>query len=57
MPWQRVWEEAFQNPEMGHQGRILKEAIDKIRAIGAEVVENADFPCAETIIPPNGWDW
>ncbi|KEZ45550.1 hypothetical protein SAPIO_CDS1884 [Scedosporium apiospermum] len=34
-----------------------KGAIDRIRKSGAEVFEDVDFPSAEDIIPPVGWDW
>jgi len=54
MPWTRVWESASQNP---YQYQILLGAIDRIRKSGAEVFEDVDFPSAEDIIPPVGWDW
>jgi len=57
MPWKRVWQRVFEKPENGNQCSILGDAISKIRKAGAEVIENADFPSAETIIPPDGWDW
>lgn len=57
MPWKRVWEAAFHNPNKSNQSRILKDVIDKIRAMGSNVVEQADFPSAGEIIPPDGWDW
>ncbi|KAH7163453.1 amidase [Dactylonectria estremocensis] len=57
MPWKRVWGTVFENAKKAHQSRVLKDVISKIRAAGSEVVENAGFPSAETIIPPDGWDW
>ncbi|KAH7171369.1 amidase [Dactylonectria macrodidyma] len=57
MPWKRVWGTVFENAKKTNQSRVLKDVISKIRAAGSEVVEGADFPSAETIIPPDGWDW
>src|SRR5436305_10623735 len=57
LPWKRVWEYASKNE--GHKSTYdtLKAVIDRIRQAGAEIIDETDFPSAEEIIPPYGWDW
>ncbi len=59
MPWKRVWEAAAEKSKgkKASQFEVLMEAVEKIREAGALVLEDVDFPSAETIIPPDGWDW
>ena len=35
----------------------LKMVIDGIREAGAEIIDGTDFPSAEEITAPGGWDW
>jgi amidase len=56
LPWKRVWESASKNVQRKSEYTCLKETIEKIEKAGAKVVE-IDFPSAEEIISPNGWDW
>jgi amidase len=56
MPWKRVWESASKNAQRKYEYTCLKEAIQKIEKAGAQVMQ-VDFPSAEEIISPDGWDW
>lgn len=56
IPWKRVWESASINPEMRQQYESLMKLMDKIKQAGAQVVQ-VDFPSAEEVISPEGWDW
>lgn len=55
MPWKRVWETACQKAG-GVEYNSLMELIRKIEGAGAQVFK-VDFPSADEIIPPGGWDW
>ncbi|PGH34614.1 hypothetical protein GX50_02598 [[Emmonsia] crescens] len=55
LPWKRVWELA--NEKERDQYNALMVIITRIRDAGAEVFQWTDFPSAEEIIPPSGWDW
>lgn len=48
---------ASKNESLKAQHSRLREVIQRIKDAGAEVIENADFPSAEEIISPKGWDW
>lgn len=56
MPWKRVWESASKNVQRKYEYACLKETMRKIETAGAQVVD-VDFPSAEEIISPDGWDW
>jgi amidase len=56
MPWKRVWESASKSVQREYEYTCLKEAIQKIEKAGAQVMP-VDFPSAEEIISPDGWDW
>jgi amidase len=56
LPWKRVWEVASKSAESGLEYKSLMELVEKIEKAGAQVVK-VDFPSAEEIIPPDGWDW
>jgi amidase len=56
LPWKRVWEVASKSAESALEYNSLMDLIGKIEKAGAQVVK-VDFPSAEEIIPPNGWDW
>ena len=51
-----MWEVASKRAEKALKYNSLMELIDKIEKAGAQVVK-IDFPTAEEIIPPDGWDW
>ncbi|TQB74949.1 hypothetical protein MPDQ_003982 [Monascus purpureus] len=57
LPWKGVWEMASKNKSLKAQYSRLGEVIQRIKDAGAEVIENTDFPSAEEIISPKGWDW
>jgi amidase len=56
IPWKRVWETAGKNATKGLEYDSLMELIKEIEKAGALVVD-VDFPSAEEIISPSGWDW
>jgi len=56
IPWKRVWERASQNAAKRLEYNSLMELIEKIEKAGALVVK-VNFPSAEEIISPGGWDW
>jgi amidase len=56
VPWKRVWETASKNATKRLEYDSLMELIKKIEKAGALVVK-VDFPSAEEIISPGGWDW
>lgn len=56
MPAKRVWESAKANVEQKAEYEALVELLSNIEKAGAMLYE-VDFPSAEEIIPPNGWDW
>ncbi|KAI1358530.1 amidase signature domain-containing protein [Xylaria arbuscula] len=55
-PWTRVWEAAGNNQQYKSQYLALGNLIREIEDAGARVLD-ADFPSAEEIISPDGWDW
>lgn len=55
MPWKKVWESAAA-PEKSLEYRALMDAVDRIKAAGALVLD-VDFPSADEIMSPDGWDW
>ncbi|KAK2776734.1 hypothetical protein FQN52_003302 [Onygenales sp. PD_12] len=57
LPWKRVWEIAKVQETKRGKYNALMGVIQRVREAGAEVIEWTDFPSAEEIIPPNGWDW
>lgn len=57
LPLNRVWEAASAKNEYKLEYNILTTIIDRIREAGAEVFDGTDFPSAEEVISPNGWDW
>ncbi|QSS57739.1 amidase [Histoplasma capsulatum var. duboisii H88] len=57
LPWKGVWEKASQNEAARKHYQIFEQVIERIRGAGANVIEYTDFPSAEEIIPPGGWDW
>ncbi|EDN10015.1 predicted protein [Histoplasma mississippiense (nom. inval.)] len=57
LPWRGVWEKASQNEAARKHYQIFEQVIERIREAGANVIEYTDFPSAEEIIPPGGWDW
>ncbi|SPO05150.1 related to amidase family protein [Cephalotrichum gorgonifer] len=56
IPWKKIWEAAAA-PRKGHEYRLLMEAVDRIKAAGAIIVSEVDFPSADEIMSPSGWDW
>jgi amidase len=56
LPWTRVWEAASKNANRKVDYTVLRETIKQLEKAGAQVIE-VDFPSAEEIISPDGWDW
>lgn len=56
LPWRRVWEAASNSTDHKSEYLALKTLIKQIERAGARVVD-VEFPSAEEIIPPDGWDW
>lgn len=56
LPWRRVWEAASNSTDHQSEYLALTTLIKKIERAGARVVD-VDFPSAEEIISPEGWDW
>lgn len=56
LPWRRVWETASKNAKQKSSYMALQELTKQIEKAGAQVID-VDFPSAEVIIPPDGWDW
>jgi amidase len=56
LPWKRVWEVARKCAEKRLEYTSLMRLIEQIKKAGAQIVK-VDFPSAEEIIPPGGWDW
>lgn len=57
LPVKRIWDAASQKPDSQREYHALMETINKIKDAGAEVIMGADFPSADEIISPDGWDW
>lgn len=56
LPSRRVWEAASKSTKNKSEYIALKKLTKQIERAGAQVLD-VDFPSAEEIIPPNGWDW
>lgn len=56
IPWKRVWEAASQDPVTREQYDALMDLVRRVESAGAQIVQ-VDFPSAEEIISPSGWDW
>jgi amidase len=56
LPCRRVWETSSKNAIHKSEYVALKELTKQIEKAGAQIID-IDIPCAETIIPPEGWDW
>ncbi|KAK5630596.1 hypothetical protein RRF57_006311 [Xylaria bambusicola] len=56
LPSKRVWGKASNSPGHKREYLALMKLIRQIEEAGAEVFD-VDFPSAEEIISPNGWDW
>ncbi|KAI0809936.1 amidase signature domain-containing protein [Xylaria sp. FL0064] len=56
LPWKRVWQTASNSVEHKSEYLALRRLICKIKEAGAQVFD-LDFPSAEEIISPDGWDW
>jgi amidase len=56
MPSRRVWETASKSAKHKSEYTALKELTKQIEEAGAQII-NVDFPSAEEIISPKGWDW
>ena len=56
LPSRRVWETASKSAKHKSEYTALKELMKQIERAGAQVLD-VDFPSAEEIISPKGWDW
>jgi amidase len=56
LPCRRVWEASSKNARHKSEYVALKELTKQIEKAGAQIID-VDIPSAETIIPPEGWDW
>lgn len=56
LPSKRVWESASKNAKHKSEYMGLKKLLEQIERAGAQVLD-VDFPSAEEIISPSGWDW
>ncbi|KAI1279498.1 amidase signature domain-containing protein [Xylaria sp. FL0933] len=56
LPWKRVWEAASNSVEHKSEYLALQNLISQIKEAGAQVFD-VDFPSAEEIISPDGWNW
>lgn len=56
LPLKRVWESASKSAKHKSEYIALKKITKQIERAGAQVLD-VDFPSAEEIISPNGWDW
>lgn len=56
IPIKRVWDSAEHSEKHHHEYLVLKKLLQRIKQEGAEIFE-VDFPSAEEILPPTGWDW
>ena len=55
LPSKRIWDAARNGNELEYS--TLMRTINKIKEAGAEIILGADFPSADEIISPDGWDW
>ncbi|KAI1419879.1 amidase signature domain-containing protein [Xylaria sp. FL1777] len=56
LPSKRVWDAASNSVQYKSEYLALKKLIEQIERAGAQVFD-VDFPSAEEIISPDGWDW
>ncbi len=56
IPSRRVWETASKSAKHNSEYIALKALTKQIEEAGAQII-NVDFPSAEEIISPKGWDW
>lgn len=56
LPIKRVWQAARENEKHKTEYLTLKELVKQIEGVGAAIFD-ADFPSAEEIISPRGWEW
>ncbi|KAI0903826.1 amidase signature domain-containing protein [Ustulina deusta] len=56
LPSKRVWEAASNSVQYKSEYLALRKLIEQIESAGAQVVD-VEFPSAEEIISPDGWDW
>lgn len=56
LPSKGVWDAARKNPKHRSEYAALKELTKQIEGMGAQVFD-VDFPSADEIISPMGWDW
>jgi amidase len=56
LPLKRVWEAASRNTNHKSEYVALKKLTEQIADAGAQILD-VDFPSAEEIISPDGWDW
>jgi amidase len=56
LPSRRVWEAASKSAKHKSEYIALMKLMKQIERAGAQVLD-VDFPSAEEIISPNGWDW
>jgi amidase len=56
LPWKRTWEMANRSERYKSEYNTLMGLTTKLERAGAKVVR-VDFPSAEEIISPHGWDW
>ncbi|KAK2757532.1 hypothetical protein FQN54_004501 [Arachnomyces sp. PD_36] len=57
LPSRRIWDAARTKSEVRLEYDTLMKVINRLEEAGAEIIEGADFPSAEEIISPDGWDW
>ncbi|KAF2760972.1 amidase family protein [Pseudovirgaria hyperparasitica] len=56
LPSKRVWDAASKNKNSVFEYTTLREVTARLEKAGAQIVD-VDFPSAEEIISPDGWDW
>jgi amidase len=56
LPIKRVWDSAKNSKKHQHEHTVLRKLLQRMEQEGAELFE-VDFPSAEEILSPSGWDW
>lgn len=56
IPIKRVWDSAKNSEKHRHEYLVLRKLLQRIEHEGAQISE-VDFPSAEQILSPAGWDW
>ncbi|KAF1832859.1 amidase family protein [Decorospora gaudefroyi] len=56
LPSKRVWEAASKRTKHKSEYDALKKVTEQMIGAGAQIFD-VDFPSAEEIIAPDGWDW